>query len=187
MNNRTAEERRLKTDIHMKNALRGELSRSLTQLHLWQDRLHEIKNTRRSRKLTETVARYAEYVNDLREYIAPILSDLETRIQSEMKFSETEIAQFKAEVQDETREAEAAREAFQKAREALDNLMKDEKAAPEQINAARDSYRKAFRTFKLERRQLKEAKGELKSELVDRDIFKAEIKRIIVERTFVTG
>lgn len=187
MNNRTAEERRLKTDIHTKNALRSELSRSLKQLHLWQDKLQDLKNTRRSRKLTETVARYAEYINDLREYIAPILNDLETRIQSEMKFSETEITQFKSEVEDETREAEAAREAFQKAREALDNLTKDEKAAPEQLNAARDLYRKAFRTFKLERRQLKEAKGELKSELVDRDIFKAEIKRIMVERTFVSG
>ena len=186
MNNRTAEERRLKTDIHMKNALRGELSRSLTQLHLWQERLHDLRNTRRSRKLTETVARYAEYVNDLREYIAPILGDLETRIQSEMKFSETEISQFKSEVEKKTRKAEAAREAFQKAREALEKLTA-EKVEPEQINAARDAYRKAFRTFKLERRQLKEAKGELKSELVDRDIFKAEIKRIMVERTFVNG
>lgn len=187
MNNRTAEERRLKTDIHAKNALRGELSLSLTKLHLWQERLHDLKNARRSRKLAETVARYAEYVNDLREYIAPILNDLEIRIQSEMKFSETEISQFKAEVQEETREAEAAREAFQKAREALDNLTNDEKAAPEQLNAARDTYRRAFRTFKLERRQLKEAQSELSSELVDREIFKAEIKRIMVERTFVSG
>lgn len=187
MNNRTAEERRLKTDIHMKNALRGELGRSLVQLHHWQDRLHELRNTRRSRKLTETVARYADYVNDLREYIAPILNDLETRIQAEMKFSETEISQFRTEVEAETREAEAAREAFQKAREALDSLLKEEKAAPEQLNSAREAYRKAFRTFKLERRQLREAKVDLKSELVDRDIFKAEIKRIMVERTFVNG
>lgn len=187
MENRTSEERRLKTDIHMKNALRGELSRSLTQLHVWQDRLHEIRNTRRSRKLTETVTRYADYVNDLREYIGPMLDDLEARIKAEMKFSEDEIKQFRTEVGQETSEAAAAREAFMKAREALEHLQADEKAKPEELNAAREGYRKAFRTFKLEKRQLKEARSELSSELVDREIFKAELKRIMVERTFVNG
>ncbi len=187
MSNRTVEERRLKTDIHMKNALRAELSRSLLQLHVWQERLHELRNTRRSRKLTETVARYAEYVNDLREYIAPILSDLEVRIQSEMKFSETEISQFKAEVQEETTQAEAARAAFQQARAALEKLQGDENTKPEELNTAREAYRKAFRTFKLEKRQLKDATVELSSELVDREIFIAELKRIMVERSFVTG
>lgn len=187
MENRTAEERRLKTDIHMKNALRGELSRSLTQLHVWQNRLHELTNTRRSKKLTETVSRYADYVNDLREYIGPMLTDLEARIKAEMKFSEEEIAQFRAEVSEETREAAEARGAFLKAREALDHLQTHENVKPEELNSAREAFRKAFRTFKLEKRQLKQARTELASELVDREIFKSELKRIIVERTFVAG
>jgi chromosome segregation ATPase len=187
MNNRTAEERRLKTDIHMKNTLRSELSRSLSMLNDWQDRLHGLGNIRKARKLAETVTRYTDYVNELREYLVPVLDELEARIKAEMKFSEEEISQFRGEVSDETREAEAARSAFQKAREALEKLQADEKADPEALASARETYRKAFRTFRLEKRQLKHAKGELSSELVDRDIFKAELKRIMVERTFVSG
>jgi chromosome segregation ATPase len=187
MSSRTAEERRLKTDIHVKNALRGELSQSLQQLHTWQERIHDLKNTRRSRKLTETVARYAGYVNDLREYIAPMLDDLETRIKAEMKFSEEEIAQFQSEVKQESIQAAEAKAAFLKAKDALEHLQSDEKAKPEQLHSAREAYRRAFRTFRLEKRQLTEAKVELKSELVDREIFKSELKRIMVERSFISG
>lgn len=187
MTDRTAQERRLKTDIHIKNALRAELHQSLQQLKVWQDRLHETRKTRRSRKLEETVVRYAGYVNDLREYIAPMLDDLEARIKAEMHFSEEEIAQFQQEVQKESLEAGEAREAFLKAREALEHLEEKDKAKPEELQAARALYRKAFRTFRLEKTQLDRAKGELQSELVDRNIFKAELKRIMVERSFISG
>lgn len=187
MSSRTAEERRLKTDIHTKNALRRELNQSLKQLHSWQEKIHELGNTRRVRKLADTVARYAAYVDDLREYLAPMLDDLEVRIKEEMKFSEGEIAQFRDEVKEESVQAAEAKAAFRKAREVLEHLKEDDKARPEQLKEAREAYRKAFRTFRLEKRQLSQARGELESELVDKEIFKAELKRIMVERSFISG
>ena len=187
MNDHTAEERRLKTDIHMKNALRAELSRSLGMLNTWQNRLHGLRNVRKAGKLAETVARYGDYVNGLREYLVPVLDELEARIRDEMKFSDEEISRFRQEVSEETREAEAARSAFQQAREALEQLQADDKADNEALAAARNAYSKAFRTFRLEKRRLRRAEEELSSELTDRDIFKAELKRIMVERAFVNG
>ncbi len=187
MNDHTAEERRLKTDIHMKNALRAELSRSLGMLNTWQNRLHGLRNVRKAGKLAETVARYGDYVNGLREYLVPVLDELEARIRDEMKFSDEEISRFRQEVSEETREAEAARSAFQQAREALERLQADDKADNEALAAARNAYSKAFRTFRLEKRRLRRAEEELSSELTDRDIFKAELKRIMVERAFVNG
>ena len=44
-------ERKLKTDIHFKNALRKDLVESVQQLHSWQEKLHSLNNIRKTKKL----------------------------------------------------------------------------------------------------------------------------------------
>ncbi len=116
MNQHNVQERKLKSDIHFKNELRRDLATSLHQLHSWQEKLHTLKNTRKEKKLNTTVARYASYIHELKQYLVPVLDDLETRIKTEMDFSKEEIAQFTEEVKAETVQAAEARKAFDKAR-----------------------------------------------------------------------
>ncbi len=186
MNQHNVQERKLKSDIHFKNELRRDLATSLNQLHSWQEKLHTLKNTRKEKKLNTTVARYASYIHELKQYLVPVLDDLETRIKTEMDFSKEEIAQFTEEVKAETVQAAEARQAFDKARKLLQDTEEAKKTDPEELKAARDTYRKAFRKFRLESAELESAQKELQSELRDREIFKKELKRIMVERHFMS-
>jgi len=177
-------ERKLKTDIHFKNALRKDLVESVQQLHSWQEKIHSLNNVRKTKKLQQTVRRYADFVEDLRAFLSPLLDELESRITTEMKFSEEEIQQFTGEVKEETVLAAKAREAFTRAKEALGTV--DKKIDKEELDKLRQDYSAAFRAFRLEKHKLIEAEEELQSELVDREIFKLELKRIFVERHFIS-
>lgn len=184
MDQHTAVERKLKTDIHFKNAIRKDLVESVRQLHLWQERLNTMHNVRKEKKLQRTVARYREYIQDVREFLAPLLDEIEEGIRAEMSFSEEEIKEFSDEVKEESKLAAEAREAFEKAREAAESA-DDRKLTPEELAALKESYSKAWRAFRLEEHRLEEAQEELASEQVDREIFKRELKRIQVERHFI--
>lgn len=184
MDQHTTVERKLKTDIHFKNAIRKDLVESVRQLHEWQERLNTIQNVRKEKKLRRTVARYREYIEDVREFLDPLLDELEERIRAEMSFSEEEISQFREEVKEDSKLAAEAREAFEKVRAAAEQAG-DKKITPEELATLKESYSKAWRAFRLEEHRLEEAREELKSEQVDREIFKRELKRIQVERHFV--
>lgn len=186
MNQHNTQERKLKADIHFKNELRKDLAASLNQLHTWQEKLGEIKNIRKEKKLRTTVDRYASYIHELKQFLAPVLDELEGRIKGEMDFSEEEIAEFRKEVEEETREAAEARKAFERARELLQSTEEEKKDDPEELKKAREAYSKAFKAFRLERAELEQAKEELASELRDREIFTRELKRIMVERHFMS-
>lgn len=186
MNEHTIQERKLKSDIHYKNALRKDLVESIRQLHEWQEKLAVIRNKRKEKKLLRTVHRYQAFIEDLRSFLSPLLDDLESSIKEEMSFSEEEITQFSTEVKEETELAEQARLAFDKARDAADQAT-DKKLEPEDLKALRDSYSKAWRAFRLEKHKLEEVEEELQSEEVDRKIFERELKRIQVERQFIKG
>jgi hypothetical protein len=179
-------ERKLKRDINFKNALRKDLVASVQQLHKWQEKLTGIQNVRKAKKLEKSVRRYADYVEDLRAFLTPMLNELETRIRTEMEFSEEEITQFREEVKEETDLAQKAREAFMRARDTLGSAEEDTRIEPEELAKLKSDYSAAFRAFRLEKHKLIDAEEELKSELVDREIFKLELKRIMVERHFMT-
>ena len=184
MGEHTILERKLKTDIHYKNAVRRDLVDSVRQLHEWQERLNNLHNIRREKKLRKTVDRYRGFIEDMRTFLSPMLDELEDSIKEEMSFSEDEIKEFKQEVQEETILATEARIAFEKARDAADNSV-DSKLEPDELVALKEAYSKAWRAFRLEKHRLDEANEELKSEQTDRDIFKMELKRIHVERHFI--
>lgn len=185
MNDHTVAERRLKTDIHYKNTMRRDLVYSVRRLHDWQEELSKIQNKRKEKKLLGTVKRYKDFIVDMQSFLAPLLDELETAIKEEMDFSEEEIVQFKNEVKEETDLATKAREAFTKARENVET--NDEtKLEPEELAALREAYSKAWRAFRLEKHRLEEAQTELKSEQTDRKIFELELKRIHVERHFIS-
>lgn len=186
MNQHNVQERKLKSDIHFKNELRRDLAASLNQLHTWQEKLGDMKNIRKGKKLGTTVERYASYIHELKQFLVPVLDELETRIKGEMDFSEEEIAEFRKEVKEETVQAAEARKAFDKARELLQSTEEKKQAEPEELKAAREAYSKAFKAFRLEKAELEQAKEELQSELRDREIFKRELKRIMVERHFMS-
>lgn len=186
MNQHNTQERKLKSDIHFKNELRRDLAASLSQLHNWQEKLVDIKNIRKGKKLSTTVERYANYIHELKQFLVPVLDELEGRIKAEMDFSEEEISEFRTEVKVETEQAAEARKAFEKAREILQSTEGDKKTEPADLEAARLAYSKAFKSFRLEKAELEQAKEELQSELIDREIFKRELKRIIVERHFMS-
>jgi NAD+--asparagine ADP-ribosyltransferase len=179
-------ERKLKTDIHFKNALRKDLVESVQQLHSWQEKIHSLNNIRKTKKLQQTVRRYADFVEDLRAFLSPLLDELESRITTEMKFSKDEIKQFTDEVKEETMLAAKARDAFTRAKEALGDVEEKTKIDREELDRLKQDYRAAFRAFRLEKHKLIEAEEELQSELVDKEIFKLELKRILVERHFIS-
>ncbi len=184
MNDHTTMERRLKTDIHYKNAVRRDLVDSVRQLHDWQEKLNKLHNIRKEKKLRKTVERYRGFIEDMRSFLSPLLDELEEGIKEEMSFSEDEIEEFKQEVQEETKLASEARIAFEKARDASDKAEGD-KVEPDELVALKEAYSKAWRAFRLEKHRLDEASEELESEQTDREIFKMELKRIHVERHFI--
>jgi len=184
MNDHTTVEKRLKTDIHYKNAVRKDLVDSVRQLHDWQEKLNQIHNIRKEKKLRKTVKRYRGFIEDMRSFLSPLLDELEEDIREEMSFSEDEIKEFKQEVQEETKLASEARIAFEKARDAAEKA-EDNKLEPAELVALKEAYSKAWRAFRLEKHKLDEASDELESEQTDRDIFKMELKRIHVERHFI--
>ena len=177
-------ERRLKTDIHYKNALRKDLMESVSMLHNWQERLHSIHNFRKEKKLRRTVQRYRDFVAEMKAFLVPLLDQLEEDIKEEMSFSEDEIKEFREEVKEESELAAEARKAFEQAQKAAEEA-EGKDVPPEELKKLRESYSKAFRAFRLENHKLEEAREELESEQVDRDIFKNELKRIHVERHFI--
>ena len=178
-------ERRLKTDIHYKNALRKDLMESVSMLHNWQERLHSIHNVRKEKKLRRTVARYRNFVAEMKAFLAPLLDQLEEDIKEEMSFSEEEISEFKEEVKEESKLAAEARKAFEQAQKAAEEADGKDDVPPEELKKLKDSYSKAWRAFRLENHKLDETREELESEQIDREIFKNELKRINVERHFI--
>lgn len=185
MNQHTAQEKRLKSDIHDKNELRRELAFSLNQLHNWQEKLLTISNVRKEKKLNRTVVRYANYIHELKLFLTPVLDELEGRIKTEMDFSVEEIEQFRAEVKTEAEQAVQARVAFENAKKVLENTEEKKQVESEELAVAKQAYSKAFKAFRLEKAELETAQQELASELRDREIFKLELKRIMIERHFM--
>lgn len=184
MNKHTVVEKKLKTDIHYKNAVRKDLVDSIRQLHDWQERLNKIHNIRKEKKLIKTIDRYRGFIEEMRAFLSPLLDELEENIKEEMSFSKEEISEFKKEVQEETKLASEARIAFEKARDASEKA-EDKKLEPEELKSLEEAYSKAWKAFRLEKHKLDEACGELESEKTDKEIFKMELKRIHVERHFV--
>lgn len=184
MDQHTTVERKLKTDIHFKNAIRKDLMESVRQLHRWQERINGIQNIRREKKLRRSMERYRGFIDDVREFLTPLLDELEERIREEMNFSQEEMEQFSEEVKEESRLAAEAREAFEKVRATAENA-DEEKLEPEELESLKESYSKAWKAFRLEEHRLEEAQEELQSEQTDREIFKRELKRIQVERHFI--
>ncbi len=184
MDQHTAVERRLKTDIHFKNTIRKDLVESVRQLHQWQERLGTVKNVRKEKKLRRSVERYREFIEDVRSFLEPLLDELEKNIREEMDFSEEEIRRFAEEVKEESKLAAEAREAYEKAKAAAEKAA-DGKLSPDELAALKKSYSKAWRAFRLEKHRLEDARKELKSEEMDKKIFEMELKRIQVERSFI--
>ncbi len=184
MSEHTIAERKLKTDIHYKNAVRRDLVDSVRQLHEWQEKLNQIHNVRKEKKLRNTVERYRGFIEDMRTFLSPLLDELEEGIKEEMSFSVDEIKEFKQEVKQETKLASEARIAFEKAKDAAEKA-DDDKIEPAELAVLKEAYSKAWRAFRLEKHKLEEASDELESEQTDRDIFKRELKRIHVERHFI--
>lgn len=184
MNEHTAAERRLKTDIHRKNALRKELVESIRKLNEWQDSLEGTGNVRREKKLRGTIARYRIEIEEMKALMEPLLDRIEQEIRDEMKFSEDEISEFREEVKEETKLASEARVAFEEARAAAEDA-EGRKLDPEERAALRERYSRAWRAFRLVKHKLEDVRGELESEMVDKEIFKRELKRIQVERHFI--
>lgn len=184
MNEHTVAERKLKTEIHYKNTLRRDLVYSVRQLHEWQEKLAVTANLRKAGKLRGTIERYRGFIADLRSFLVPMLQEIEEAIRTEMNFSETEIAQFRAEVGEEMQSAALAREAFRKASTSLESADRS-RLAPEELAAMKQAYSKAWRAFRLEKHRLNASTGELASEQTDRQIFELELKRIQVERHFI--
>lgn len=185
MNQHTVQEKKLKSDIHDKNELRRELAFSLSQLHSWQEKLATISNIRKEKKLNRTVARYANYIHELKLFLTPVLDELEVRIKTEMDFSVEEIEQFRSEIKTEAAEAVQARKAFENAKKILESTEAKKQIEPEELASAKKVYSKAFKAFRLEKAELDNVKKELESELCDREIFKLELKRIMIERHFM--
>ncbi|NOQ23340.1 MAG: hypothetical protein GQ565_11930 [Candidatus Aegiribacteria sp.] len=184
MSEHTTIERKLKTHIHYKNAVRRDLVDSIRQMHDWQEKLNQLHNIRKEKKLRKAVERYRSFIEDMRTFLSPLLDELEEDIKEEMSFSEDEIKEFKQEVKEETKLASEARIAFEKARDAAEKA-EHKKLEPEELAVLKEAYSKAWRAFRLEKHRLDEVNEELQSEQTDREIFKMELKRIHVERHFI--
>ncbi len=185
MSDHTKVERKLKTDIHYKNTLFRDLLASVHLLHEWQTRLAGLRNIRKEKKLRGSIARHMEFINNLSEYLAAHLDDIESNIKEEMKFSVKEVEGFHKELETDKKLAEAAKAAFDKAKANAESADEDN-LEPAELKVLHAEYSKSWRAFRREKHKLDEVKDELKSEERDKEIFSRELKRIIVERHFLT-
>lgn len=184
MNEHTKVERKLKTEIHYKNTLFRDLFAGVHLLHEWQTRLAGLKNIRKEKKLRGSIERHIEFLDNLSNYLAANLDDIEKSIKEEIKFSEKEVEEFHKELDADKKLAEAARVAFVKTKTNAATEDKD-KLEPEELAALHAEYSKTWKAFRLQKHKLDVVKEELKSEEQDKVIFSQELKRIIVERHFL--
>ena len=191
-------ERKIKTDIILKNTLRKQLEKKLGRLKKWEQLLTKTKNNRKSKKYKNNIIRYLDTINKLKPDTKGRIDDLEKRIKEEIKYSEDEIKQLQEMNKKEYSEMLDAEKLLIKAEQGkLDDKEKLEIAETslEKYEAqAGDEQKgkiffpkeylliKAKKRLKKETKDKKDVEKEMKSEEKDRILFDSELKRMIMEK-----
>jgi len=175
MKSHTAKERKLKTDITQKNALRRNLEKRLSAINRWTGELSKTRNLQRRKKLEASIARYQDQVEHLKKELLNKDEDLEKRIKEERTYSEEEIKAFQSQLDRDIK-------AFQKTQKKLEETKKSE-GKTEGTPATKGRLEKLL---KQESARVKKDEKELKAEEKDKVLFTLELKRIALEQKLYT-
>ncbi len=191
-------ERKIKTDIILKNKLRKQLEKKLVRLKSWEQLLKKTKNNRKSKKYHNNIIRYLDTINKLKPITKGRIDDLEKRIKEEIKYSEDEIKQLQEMYKKEYSEMLDAEKLLIKAKQGkLDDKEKLEiaettlekyEARSGEEQKGKIVFPKEYLLIKVKKRLKKESKDkkdvekEINSEEKDRILFDSELKRMIMEK-----
>ncbi len=171
MKSHTAKERKLKTDITQKNALRRNLEKRLSAMRWWTQELSKTRNLQKRKKLEASITRYKEQVERLKKELLSKDEELEKRIKEERTYSEEEIKAFQSQLDRDIK-------AFQNTQKKLEETKKGE--GKTQKTPAMKSHLEKL--LKQESARVKKDEKELKSEERDKVLFTLELKRIALEQ-----
>jgi hypothetical protein len=194
-------ERKIKSDIIKKNTVRKELTREIRMVTKWAKQLQTIVNQRRRKRYVQNIERYVPKIKENKKIVLDLINDLETRIKTELKYSEQEIADLQQTYKKEYDEMVAARKILLKAEKGklseseIEELagisileMVKEEADADKGSEKKITIPKEVLLAKAQKRLHKESKDvekvtkEMSSEEKDKIIFKDEMRRMIFER-----
>lgn len=167
----TAKERKLKSDIIQKNILRKDLLKRLSTVNRWTEKLTQIKNLQKQKKIEASIARYQEGIEPLKKELILMCEDLENRIKEEMTYSEEEVKAFQASLQKSIKELKKVQKSLDEADKKDDKSEKSPETMP-----------RLKRLLREETKKIKRDEKELQSEERDKVLFTLELKRIALDR-----
>lgn len=194
-------ERKIKFDIIRKNTLRKKLSRDIRKVVRWAESLETVKNVRKRKKYVQNIERYVPQITKNKKIVLDLIDDLQTRVKTELKYSEEEISELQQTYKKEYEEMVKAHKMLIKAKKG--NLSENEieeiagKTVEEMITQKGETpdsgekevvipkevlLAKAQKKLKKEAKDVDKVKKELESEEKDKILFKDEIKRMVLEK-----
>jgi len=179
MNNHTAVERKLKTDIYEKNRVRKILFKHIATLNRWEVKQENASSKKLQRKLAGSIARYQAEMDILIQILQLMNDDVEKRIRDEMTFSEDEIKAFQKKLEVNAKTLEETKKELKNAKKAKDKSDSDTPSPQPQIHLKK--------LLKAEIKQIQADEAELVSEERDKILFTHELKRITLDRTLFSA
>ncbi|MBN2439908.1 MAG: hypothetical protein JXJ04_01125 [Spirochaetales bacterium] len=198
-------ERKIKYDIVMKNTLRKQLTGEIRKVVVWAEQLKTAVSRRKRKRYVKNIERYVPIITKNKKIVLDLINKLETRITTELKYSEKEIADLKQNYKKEYDEMLAARKVLIKAKQGTLSEKEIEEIAglsiadmvTENENPGDEGKKKvvipkevllakARKKLNKEAKDVQKVEKEIDSEEKDTVIFKNEIKRMIFEREILS-
>jgi len=191
-------ERRIKSDLILKNTLRKKLQKDIALVIKWAARSKNENNNRIKKRCIDNIKRYSKKIQTNKTTVLKMIDDLEKRINAEMKFSKAEVEQlqelFKKEYDEMVDELLLVLK-VEKGELTEDDKSKisgisieefardfDNKDKPKIYLSKEFLLAKARKRYNSEAKDVKEVEKELASEEKDKILFQNELKRMALEK-----
>ena len=199
-------ERKIKSDIILKNTIRKRLARNIRKVSDWAERVEKANNNRIKSKFEGNIERYLPMIRDSRKVVLGLIEDLERRIVDEMKFSKKEMEELKAAKKKEYEELVAAQKLLLKAGngtlsdeeiseitgKSIEDIVAQREAASAEEKGKKPLFAREFllakaeKIVKAEKKDADSVEEELSSEEKDKKIFERELARMALEREILS-
>lgn len=185
-------ERTLLKDISDKNRLVNRISKLSRLIKRWKKRTNKNCGKRVKARHLDSMNRYSQELGTLEQQVLNQAQDIKTRIEGELKISDTETIEFQKQYKKEIDELMQARAKIKESRKALEQAKtaveegkapEDPKVTAEVLTHLEANYGKSLAKEKKEARDVKAVVTELSSEEKDRKLLERELKKTIAELT----
>ena len=190
-------ERKIKTDIILKNTLRKQLQNDISFVMKCAAQVKEANNNRIKKRCIDSIKRYSKKIQANKAAVLNMIEDLDKRIDEEMKISKTEVSRLQGFFQKEY--DEMVGELLLMLKVEKGELTDEEKSKISGISIEefassigdKDKPKvhlskefllaKARKLFNIEAKDVKDVEKELASEEKDKVLFQNELKRMVIE------